>query len=143
MLHSRSAGVVLIGPNNQVAVVSQHGTAWSLVKGTLEKDEDDMAALRREVKEEVGISEFNVTKKLGTYERFMIGKNGGEDKSHHKTITFYLAATEQAQLIPEDPENPEARWVKPDEVADLLTHPKDRQFFLDHLGEVKRFIASR
>lgn len=143
MRHSYTAGAVLIGPNNKVAVVSQHGTSWSLTKGTLENGEDDMSALKRELVEEVGVSDFKVIKKLDTYDRYMIGKDGGEDKSELKTITFYLCSTNQIELAPQDPENPEARWIDPIKVSGHLTHPKDKQFFSRYLGEVKKFISSR
>ncbi len=143
MRHSTSAGAVLIGPNDKVAVVSQHGTSWSLAKGTLEKGEDKLIALKRELNEEVGITEFQIIKELGTYERYLIGKNGGEDESERKTITFFLCTTKQEELKPQDPENPEARWVEPRKVADLLTHPKDKEFFRKALPEVEGFIAKR
>jgi hypothetical protein len=32
-------------------------------------------------------------------------------------------------LKPVDPDNPEARWVKKSQVALLLTHEKDQEFF--------------
>lgn len=143
MRHSSSAGAVLVGPTNQIGVVSQHGTSWSLLKGTLEEGEDKLATLKRELKEEAGISKFQVIKELGTYERYMIGKDGGEDKSEHKTITFFLCTTSQAKLNPEDPENPEARWIEPQEVENLLTHPKDQQFYHQVLPEIEQFIANR
>ncbi len=38
-------------------------------------------------------------------------------------------------LKPIDPDNSEARWVDGDKVADLLTHPKDREFFLNVLKD--------
>ena len=143
MKYSSSAGAVLVGPTNQVGVVSQHGTSWSLLKGTLDGDETDTEALKRELIEEAGITDFQVIKELGTYERYIIGKHGGEDKSHYKTITIYLCTTLQKTLRPQDPENPEARWVNPEKVAELLTHPKDQQFYLQVLPEVKKFIATR
>jgi 8-oxo-dGTP pyrophosphatase MutT (NUDIX family) len=141
--HSYSAGAILIGPTNQIAVVSQHGTSWSLAKGTLEPGEDKLTALKRELEEETSVTNFQIIKELSTYERYIIGINGGEDKSELKTLTFFLCTTNQKTLTPQDPDNPEARWVDPDKVAELLTHPKDKQFFLKHLAEVKEFIANR
>ncbi|MBX4201875.1 NUDIX domain-containing protein [Candidatus Saccharibacteria bacterium] len=143
MKHSYSAGAILIGPTNRVAVVSQHGTSWSLAKGTLEKGEDKLTALKREVEEETGITQLEVIRELGTYSRYLIGKTGGEDKTHRKTITLFLCTTDEVKLEPQDPENPEARWVDADKVADLLTHPKDKQFYQEQLQEVRNFISRR
>jgi 8-oxo-dGTP pyrophosphatase MutT (NUDIX family) len=143
MKHSFSAGAVMVGPNNKVGIVSQHGTSWSLLKGTLENDENDIAALKRELNEEASLVDFEIIKKLGTYDRYRIGKDGGEEKTELKTITIYLCSTSQKDLIPQDPENPEALWVDPDEVEKLLTHPKDKEFYKKHLAELKDFIRER
>ena len=60
-----------------------------------------------------------------------IGKDGGEDGSELKKLTFFLFEAEGETLKPIDPDNPEARWVDRDKVADMLTHPKDRgEFFI-------------
>ena len=40
------------------------------------------------------------------------------------------ATTKEKFIKPIDPENPEARWVEKDQIAELLTHPKDKEFFL-------------
>ena len=42
---------------------------------------------------------------------------------------MFLFRTSQRELKPIDPDNPEARWVNKSEVADLLTNPKDKEFF--------------
>ncbi len=52
-----------------------------------------------------------------------------------KTIHMFLFKTEQERLRPVDPANPEALWVKPTEVASLLTHPEDRAFFLHAIND--------
>lgn len=133
----------MVGPDNKIVVVSQHGTLWSLVKGTLEMGESKIAALKREVEEETGLKKFQVVRELGTYDRYMIGVDGEENRSELKTITFFLCVTEQKGLNPQDSENPEARWVEPSKVGQLLTHPKDKEFYLKALPKIKRFINLR
>lgn len=141
---TRSVGGVIIGPRNQVAVVSQHGTSWSLVKGTVEPGEDDKTTALREFKEESGITNVQFVKKLGTYERYKMAENSSsEDTSVLKQITIYLCTTSEEELRPEDPDNPEAVWVDVDDVAGLLTHPKDKAFFNSVKGDVLTFIAER
>jgi len=49
---------------------------------------------------------------------------------------MFLFETIEEKLKPIDPTNPEARWVEKDKVADLLTHKKDKEFFLSVLGEI-------
>jgi 8-oxo-dGTP diphosphatase len=111
-------------------VVNQSGTSWSLPKGHLENGENALTAARREILEETGIEDLDLVRELGSYQRYRIGLDGGDDMTELKTIRMFLFRTTQETLSPQDPENPEARWVERLKVATLLTHRKDREFFL-------------
>lgn len=128
---TRTAGGVVVGPDGRIAVVSQRGDSWSLPKGHVEAGEETEEAARREIEEETGITDLTFIKKLGEYTRYKIGIGGiGDDESEMKTLVFFLFTTKQTALKPTDPANPEARWVEKELVADLLTHPRDKEFFL-------------
>lgn len=129
ILHTQSAGGVVINTNGEILVVNQKGTSWSLPKGHVEKGEDFLTAAKREIYEESGITQLEYVSDLGSYQRYKIHDQGGEDKSEFKTIHMFLFKTSESKLNPQDPENPEARWVKKEEVVKLLTHPKDQEFF--------------
>jgi len=129
MIHTSSAGGIVLNPEGRVAVVSQKGVSWSLPKGHIEADEDPLAAALREIYEETGLRDLELARKLGSYERYRLGADGREDASERKTIHMFLFTTPETALAPVDEDNPEARWVSKEEVADLLTHPKDRAFF--------------
>jgi 8-oxo-dGTP pyrophosphatase MutT (NUDIX family) len=129
MKRTESAGGVVINRRGEILVVSQHGTSWSLPKGRIEAGEDPMAAARREIYEEAGITELNLVESLGSYERYKLSGDGGEDRSELKVIHLFIFTTDELNLSPIDPENPEALWVERAKVADLLTHPKDREFY--------------
>jgi ADP-ribose pyrophosphatase YjhB (NUDIX family) len=119
-----SAGGVVINKNGDVLVVSQQGTSWSLPKGHVNKGEDFLVAAKREVEEESGINDLQRVKELGSYER-----PGLDAPTEIKTIHMFLFKTDQMDLKPLDPENPEARWIKIDDVEKLLTAEKDKDFF--------------
>lgn len=131
----------MVGHGGKIVVVSQNGNSWSLPKGHIDPGEDAQAAAVREIKEESGISDVTYVEKLGTYQRHRIGLHEDQDKTELKVITLFLYTTGQSQLKPEDPANPEARWVEPDKVSDLLTHAKDKEFFNSILPRLKDFIA--
>lgn len=138
-----SAGGVVISPTGLVLIVSQHGTSWSLPKGHIEAGEDTLTAAKREVTEESGISDLQLVKKIGSYVRHRIGKDGSVDPvGEEKELHFFLFKTNQTDLQPIDPENPEARWVKPTEVTRYLTHPKDKEFFNNFLTQLTEFISA-
>lgn len=128
---TKSAGGVIVNEYDEVVIANQKGTSWSLPKGHLEEDETELEAATREIFEESGIKELKLIKPLGTYERYSMS-----DKSELKEITFFLFDTEKQDLHPIDPENPEAIWVHKDKVAEKLTHPKDKEFFLSILKEI-------
>jgi len=134
--HTISAGGVVLNLHHQVLVVNQQSNSWSLPKGHIDNDEDKVTTAKREIYEESGISQLEFIKKLGTYKRYRIGKNGGEDMNELKTIHMFLFTTSQLDLKPIDSENPEARWVHKKEVATLLTHPKDKDFFISIIDQL-------
>ena len=137
MIHTESAGGVVVNGAGQVLVVNQKGTSWSLPKGHVEEGEDALAAARREIHEEAGVTQLEYLGDCGAYTRYKIGADGGEDESELKTIRMFLFRTKQAVLFPTDGDNPEARWVEREEVASFLTHPKDREFFASLLERLR------
>lgn len=136
MIHTESAGGVVVNAEGRVLLVSQHGTSWSLPKGHLEEGETPLEAARREIREESGVGQLELVRPLGSYSRHRLGADGGEDRSELKTIHLFLFRTDATELAPLDPDNPEARWVERESVAGLLTHAKDREFFASILDAI-------
>ena len=132
----RSAGGVVVNRKREVLIVNQHNTSWSLPKGHIEKGEDPLTAAKREILEESGIKNLTLIKELPSYSRYKIGLNGNDDLSELKHINMFLFRTDDEKLSPQDPGNPEARWVEKEEAVELLTHSKDREFFQKILFEL-------
>ena len=122
-------------PKRGVAVVNQNHNSWSLPKGHVERGEALLPAALREIREETGIPEEKLTlvKRVATYKRDRIKLNP-TDGPEMRRITLFLFTTTEEKLEPEDPMNPEARWVGINDVSSLLTHPKDKEVF-DSLKE--------
>jgi 8-oxo-dGTP pyrophosphatase MutT (NUDIX family) len=137
-----AAGVV-IGPGNKIVVVSQNADSWSLPKGHLEEGEDEQEAVIREIFEETGIQDAKIIDTIGEYTRTRIAKGGnGEVADDLRHITVFLCITNQIDLAPIDPENPEAEWLAIQDVADRLTHPKDKEFFHTITPKILKYLAS-
>ena len=128
----------MISPDGFVMIVSQYGTSWSLPKGHVEGHESLIDTARREIYEESGVTDLELVADLGNYERFRLGEDGLEDLSEFKTIFMFLFRTQTVLLQPLDVENPEALWLPREKVAKMLTHPKDREFFLSVEERVSR-----
>jgi len=136
-----SAGGIVLNNKNQILVVNQNNDSWSLPKGHIDQGEDALKAAVREIEEESGIMQetLELIKEMGSYERYLIGLDGNDDTTELKNITIFLFKTEQRELAPIDPANPEARWVNIDEVADLLTHRRDKEFFRSVIDELIKY----
>ena len=126
---TRTAAGVVLNRRGEVLVVNQGGVHWSLPKGHIEDGEDAVAAAKREIAEEAGIDELLFIKELGSYERYRMNWDGTDNFEELKTIKAFLFTTTQETLQPRDPDNPSAKWVSKEVVADVLTHPKDKEFF--------------
>ena len=124
-----SAGGVIINSKDEILVVSQRGTSWSLPKGHIDPGETKLQAAVREIEEESGIRRLTYVKDLGSYSRYKIGLGPKEDMGELKTLHMFLFTTDEERLKPIDADNPQARWVHSDDVEALLTHPKDKLFF--------------
>jgi len=134
MKQTQSAGGVVVNTKGQVLVVNQRGITWSLPKGHVDPGEDILTAAKREVYEESGVSDITLIKKLGIIERESMSTDGTEKEQ--KTIHIFLFSTNQMDLQPQDPHNPEAKWVKKEDVTNILSNPKDREFYksiIDHI----------
>ncbi len=138
MFQTYTAGGIVMNARGEVVVVNQRGDSWSLPKGHIDEGETARMAAEREIAEETGLNSLDFIKELGSYERHRIGKGGkGEDLSELKHITMFLFRTAQDILAPTDPYNPEARWLPIEKVANLLTHPKDKEFFVSIKDSLK------
>lgn len=124
---NKSVGGVVLSRDGLVLVVNQNGVSWSLPKGHVRKGESETDTARREIYEESGIKNLELICKLGSYQRYKIGKEG--DESELKVIVMFLFKTSQKALSPIDPGISEARWVEKKNVEELLTHFKDKEFF--------------
>lgn len=136
---TKSAGGVVLNKKGLILVVNQDGQTWSLPKGHLEEGESLLEAAKREIWEESGITDLEMIKELGNYQRHKLDEKGNEDKSEFKTIFMFFFKTKEENLSPVDKNNPEAKWVEKEKVAELLTHPKDKEFFLKVKDEIEDY----
>ena len=130
-----AGGVVMQKKTGHILVVEQLNHIWSLPKGHIDPGENELQAAVREIKEESGITQLEFIHKIGIYSRYKIAIDGSDDTSELKNMVFFLFETNQEKLVPEDPNNPSAKWVAPKEVSKLLTHKKDKAFFENFLNE--------
>src|SRR5262249_29677048 len=125
-----SAGGIVLNQKGQVALVKNGPDFWGFPKGHIDAGEDALTAAKREIFEETGLKTLTLVREFPIYERYKgNSNNGGDDTAELKIIQMFLFTTTEEELMPQDKSNPEARWVAPGKVENMLTHPKDRKFF--------------
>ena len=128
-----SAGGVIVNHEDKILLVHQRNNSWSFPKGGIEPGENALEAAKREIAEEAGITELALLFELGSYERYSIAKDGISEQKELglRPRTFFLFTTAQTEFCPHDPDGEITNvcWATLDEVPELLTHPKDKEFF--------------
>ena len=132
----------MLNGKGEVILVSQK-VSWSFPKGGIEKGESELETAKREIWEESGIGQLELIAELGRIYRPRIAVPGEIESFEMKTISMFLFKTDQEHLKPIDSDNPEALWIKIEEVAERLTHEKDKEFFLSVINQVKVHSKSR
>ena len=74
-----TAGGIIINEYKEVVIVNQNHDSWSLPKGHVEDNETFLETAKREIYEETGLSNIELIKELGSYERYRISLDGNDD----------------------------------------------------------------
>lgn len=96
-----AGGVVLRQENGEWLIALEQqikfdGKGWCLPKGHVEEGENLEMAAKREIAEEIGVTEFESFK-------YLIEKQRASLKGHEwKIIHYFLAVTKQVELVPQD-----------------------------------------
>ena len=130
MQKSIRAGAFILNDKNQIALANEH--LWGFPRGGVEEGEEPIEAAKREVLEEVGIprNRLEYIEKIGVYERYPGGITADTPGAFPMEIHIFLFNTlYEKDLVPTDTNVKEAKWVNLEDVSNLLTDEKDREFF--------------
>ena len=108
-----------------------HGRFFSFPKGHVEKGESEKMTAEREVFEETSLK-INITSDF----RETVSYN--PSYKVEKEVVYFLAETEQVDVIPRPGEIEKVRWVSVDQALDVLTHENDKRVFKEALAEVQK-----
>lgn len=115
-----SGGVVFRKHGNdfQIALLKDAFERWTLPKGHAEKDETPEQTILREVKEELGLGNLEIIKKLG--EREYVAHEPEKGVIKRKVIDFLLKTPENSELKAEQSSGiKEAKWFNLNEISGL------------------------
>lgn len=108
---------------------------WTFSKGHLAKDEDIEKGTVRKTKEEIGLKNLNILKKIGENEYIAADPETGPTRRH---VNFFLVETKDKVLKLESSGGlDDARWFTLDEVRDLKMYPDIKPVLEAALKELK------
>ena len=109
--------ILLVREHADSGVAEERGT-WGLPKGHKDGDESDIEAARRELLEETGITNCDFYPSTFWKISYPVSKNGD---NFDKTVTYFLASTEESVLRPAPGEIAECKWLTLDEAETMVT----------------------
>jgi 8-oxo-dGTP pyrophosphatase MutT (NUDIX family) len=129
-----SAGFIIFreGGRGREYLVMRDRRYWSFPKGHLEEGEDELAAARREVREEIGLADVEVIPGFRRELRYPLPGSGIEK------LSVYFPARAHAEPDPCGAEVTETRWVTLDDVLPLLGFDETREM----LREADEFLQA-
>ena len=108
---------------------------YVLPKGHLEGDESLEEAARREIEEEVGVSDLEMVMLLGVKERLNF------EKTEWKTTHYFLFSTQQVDATPtHDTQHKEMHWV-PLTPTPTLFWPEQRDLVEEHRERIVALVS--
>lgn len=108
---------------------------WTFSKGHLEKNEDIEDGTEREIKEELGVKNLKILKKLGDNEYIAADPETGPTRRH---VSYFLMETKDKELVLESSGGlDDARWFALREVRDLKMYSDIKPVLETALKELK------
>jgi putative (di)nucleoside polyphosphate hydrolase len=147
--YRNGVGVMLVNKNKKIFVGKRidNRSAWQMPQGGIDENENPIDAVKRELKEETGISSITIikkSKKIYTYDlpNYLLGKIWKGKFKGQKQIWFLALFTGKDEEIDLDQKNPEFKkwkWANIDELSDLIV-PFKKKLYQELVEEFKSFI---
>ena len=125
-----SAGAIVFKKNNQIEYLLLYRRAnppfkesWDFPRGNIEKDESEIQAVTREIKEETGISYLRFIKGFRESIEFFYRREG---RLIRKTIVYYLAETNSKEVRLSE-EHKDYAWLPIDDALARLRHKSGKE----------------
>lgn len=134
-----SAGGIVVRRHKdqwEVLLMQDMNDAWTFPKGVVEKDEDYETAAKREIQEEVGLTDLTPLTKLPII-RYMYQRNGLISKTVHY---FIFESRGKENIVNQSNEGVHnASWVSMDEAIKKIGYAKTN---VRLLTQTKEFLSS-
>ena len=143
-------GVIVLNNNNQVFVGKRKdnpGDKWQMPQGGVDKGEDFITAMRRELIEETSIKSIKILKEIKNMYQYELPNNlvgiiwKGKFRGQRQKwfITKFLGNDDEINLDTQHPEFIDWKWIDPQELPKVIVDFK-KELYLNLLKEINQFI---
>jgi putative (di)nucleoside polyphosphate hydrolase len=143
-------GIIVLNNNNQVFVGKRKdnpGDKWQMPQGGVDKGEDFITAMRRELIEETSIKNIKILKEIHNMYQYELPNNlvgiiwKGKFRGQRQKwfITKFLGKDNEINLDTQHPEFIDWKWIDPKDLPEVIVDFK-KELYLNLLKEINQFI---
>ena len=143
-------GIIVLNNNNQVFVGKRKDNPndkWQMPQGGVDKGEDFITAMRRELIEETSIKNIKILKEIQNMYQYELPDNlvgiiwRGKFRGQRQKwfITKFLGKDDEINLNTQHPEFIDWKWIDPQDLPRVIVDFK-KDLYLNLLKEIKKVI---